>query len=233
MSLFWRPALIFLQAAFNQSAFTPPNKTQEKLRYHTEEPLLLQIAPLIFKLHTIALWWIAAFELVAALNHHVGTSLSPSLSTSLDAALFPASRSQNLLTPIFVAGILLVAVGSWIRVLCFHELGKLFTFDLTMHPEHKLVTSGPYAYVRHPSYLGSILVVIGFAFSHLTPGSLIVECLLGYVGSALVWAVWWVWTMAVAKSRVLAEDRELQKKFGSEWDAYAANVKFRFCPGLL
>ncbi|KIO06103.1 hypothetical protein M404DRAFT_999330 [Pisolithus tinctorius Marx 270] len=233
MSVFLRPALILVQAVFNQAAYTPPNKTQEKFRYHTEEPLLLQIAPLIFKLHTIALWWIAAFELVAALNHHVGTSLSPSLSTYLDAALFPASRFQNLITPIFVAGTLLLAIGSCIRVRCFNELGQLFTFDLTMHPEHKLVTSGPYAYVRHPSYLGSILVVIGFTFSHLTSGSLLVECLLGHVGSALVWAVWWIWTAAVAKSRVLAEDNELQKKFGSEWDAYAANVKCRFVPGLL
>ena len=49
MSIVWRAFLVFLQAAFNQAACTPPHKTPEKFRYHTEEPLLLQIAPLIFK----------------------------------------------------------------------------------------------------------------------------------------------------------------------------------------
>ncbi|KAL4073189.1 hypothetical protein V8B97DRAFT_194068 [Scleroderma yunnanense] len=233
MSLIWRASLVFVQAAFNQAAFTPPHKTQEKLRYHTEEPFLLQIAPLVFKLHTIVLWWIAVFEALAALNHYIGASLSPSFSAHLDAAFFPASRSQNLITPIFICGVVLTMIGACIRVRCFQELGQLFTFDLTMHPEHKLVTSGPYGFVRHPSYSGSMLIVIGIAFSHLSPGSLAVECLFGTVISALVWVVWWVWTMAVAKSRVSAEDRELQKRFGTEWGAYAANVKYLFFPGLI
>ncbi|KAG6329560.1 hypothetical protein ID866_9528 [Astraeus odoratus] len=233
MSLVWRTALVLVQASFNQAACTPPHKTPEKFRYHTEEPFLLQIAPLIFKLHSVALWWIAAFEAVAALNHYAGVSLSPSLAAHLDAALYPASRSQNLVTPLFLAGVVLVAMGSCIRVRCFQELGQLFTFDLTMHPEHKLVTSGPYGYVRHPSYTGSMLLVMGITFSHLTPGSLAVDCLLGPIGAAAVWATWWVWTMAVAKSRVFAEDKELQKRFGSDWDAYAANVKYWFFPGLV
>ncbi|KIM65860.1 hypothetical protein SCLCIDRAFT_111826 [Scleroderma citrinum Foug A] len=233
MSLIWRASLVFVQAAFNQAACTPPNKTPEKFRYHTQEPFLLQIAPLIFKLHTVGLWWIAAFEAFAALNHYIGASLSPTLAAHLDAALFPAARSQNPLSFMFLCGVVLVLMGASIRVRCFQELGQLFTFDLTMHPEHKLVTSGPYGIVRHPSYSGSMLLVIGIAFSHLTPGSLAVECVLGALGSALVWAAWWIWTMAVAKSRIFAEDKELQKRFGAEWEAYAANVKYWFLPGLI
>ncbi|KAL4073191.1 hypothetical protein V8B97DRAFT_1916593 [Scleroderma yunnanense] len=233
MSLIWRASLVLLQAIFNQAACTAPNKTHTKFRYHTDEPFLLQIAPLIFKFHTVALWWIAAFEVMAALNHYVGASVSPSLSTHLDDVLLPASRSRKLLSPIFISGTLMVTIGSYIRIRCFQELGKLFTFDLTMHPEHKLVTSGPYGYVRHPAYTGSLFLIAGITLSHLTPGSLPVECLLGFVGSTFVWVTWWIWSVAVAKSRVFAEDEELQKRLGSEWNAYAARVKYCFIPGLI
>lgn len=233
MSIIWRAALILIQTVFNQAACTPPNKTQKQFRYHTDEPLLLQIAPLIFKLYAVGLWWIAALEGVAAVNHVFGASLSPSLSAYLDATLLPASRSQKLLTPIFFTGILLSIIGSWIRLRCFQELGRFFTFDLTIQPDHKLVTSGPYSYVRHPAYTGSLLLIVGVTFSHLTAGSLVVEYLLGPNKAVLVWAIWWIWTIAVAQSRVVAEDRELQKRVGSEWDVYAAKVKYRFVPGIL
>ncbi|CAF4350854.1 unnamed protein product, partial [Rotaria sordida] len=31
-------------------------------------------------------------------------------------------------------------------------LGAFFTFELTIRSTHKLIKTGPYAYVRHPSY---------------------------------------------------------------------------------
>ncbi|KAG6331752.1 hypothetical protein ID866_7338 [Astraeus odoratus] len=233
MSLIWRAALVVLQATFNQTACTPPNKTQAKFRYHTEEPYLLQIAPLVIKAHSIILWWIAILEVAITLNHYFGASLSPSLSAHLDAVLLPTARSQNIITFPFVTGVGLVMMGSYIRTRCFQELGQFFTFDLTMYPEHKLVTSGPYGYVRHPAYTGSMLLIVGITFSHLTRGSLLVDCLLGKVGATLLWAGWWIWAMAVAHSRASAEDKELQKRLGSEWNMYAANVSYCFVPCLL
>ncbi|KAF9222784.1 hypothetical protein BS17DRAFT_707167 [Gyrodon lividus] len=234
MALVLRASLVFVQAVCNHFACTPPNKTPTKGRYHTEEAYVLQIAPIIFKVHTSLLWLSAAFEAVSALHYYSGASLSPALSAHVDAAICPSSRSQNLLTPMFVMGIILSALGTFIRVRCFRELGKLFTFDLTIHPEHKLVTSGFYNYVRHPSYTGSLLLIMGLTLSHLTPGSWAVECsVLGCVGSGLLWATWWIWSLTVATSRAVAEDNELRKLFGSEWDTYAARVKFWFVPGLL
>lgn len=120
-----------------------------------------------------------------------------------------------------------------IRIRCFQELGHLFTFDLSIIPGHKLVTSGSYSYVRHPAYTGSLLIVAGIAFSHLTAGSLLVECSpLGFIGSTLLWAAWWIYALSVGISRAIAEDKELQKLFGSEWDAYAATTKSWFFPRL-
>lgn len=178
------------------------------------------------------MWSIAAFEVIYALNHYFGATLSPSLSAHVDSAICPASHSP-ILTPLFLTGVLLTIVGTFIRIRCFQELGHLFTFDLSILPGHRLVTSGSYGYVRHPSYTGSLLIVIGLAFSHMTAGSLLVECsALGSMGSGLLWAAWWTWALAVGISRAIAEDKELQKLFGSEWDAYAARTRFWFFPGL-
>lgn len=127
----------------------------------------------------------------------------------------------------------MTVLGMLIRIRCFQELGEFFTFDLSILPGHRLVTSGSYGYVRHPSYTGSMLIVGGLAISHLTTGSLAVECsMLGPIGSLLLCAAWWTWTLSVGVSRAIAEDKELQKLFGPEWDAYAATTKFWFVPGL-
>jgi Putative protein-S-isoprenylcysteine methyltransferase len=135
----------------------------------------------------------------------------------------------------FLIGVVAVILGTYIRVDCFRTLGPLFTFDLTVHPEHKLITNRFYAYVRHPAYTGSILLVAGIALSHLTEGSWLTECSpLRTPGSAIiVWASWWVWTVAVGVSRADAEDKQMQKLFHEEWDAYAARVTWWFLPGFI
>ena len=144
----------------------------------------------------------------------------------------PASRS-HVLSLLFLIGLLFTLVGMLIRIRCFQELGQLFTFDLSILPDHKLVTSGSYSYVRHPSYTGSILIVIGLSLSQMTAGSVLVDCsFIGTLGIRFLWVAWWTWTLSVGISRVLAEDKELQKLFGSEWDAYAAATKYWFFPGL-
>ena len=64
-------------------------------------------------------------------------------------------------TPMTIIGASLVVFGSLLRLTCFRTLGQLFTFDLTLFPKHTLVTAGPYGFVRHPAYLGSLLVFLG------------------------------------------------------------------------
>lgn len=176
------------------------------------------------------LWGCTAFEIIFYLISFLPTyTLSPSSTVCL------SSRPNIHTTPIFVIGVLAVALGTYIRLDCFRTLGKLFTFDLTIHPDHKLITHRFYAYVRHPSYTGSILVVAGIAFSHLTEGSWLTECgpLHASSSAIVVWAAWWAWTLAVGVSRAYAEDKQMKTLFSEEWDAWAANVPWWFFPGLV
>ncbi|KAF9078554.1 hypothetical protein BDP27DRAFT_1309752 [Rhodocollybia butyracea] len=227
-----RVSLVIIQALANHWAFTSPNPTQEKSRYHTEEPYILQIAPLIFKTHMRILWICGFFEILYYFSTTVSLS---SVSPIASAIVCPYTSEPRIHTSsMFLIGIIAVLLGSYIRLDCFKTLGKLFTFDLTIHPEHQLVTSRFYSYVRHPSYTGSMLLVAGLAFSHLTKGSWLTECgPLRPSGSAIVvWAAWWAWTLAVGISRADAEDKQMRKLFPEEWEKYATNVPWWFFPGL-
>ncbi|KAJ7233385.1 hypothetical protein C8J57DRAFT_1532523 [Mycena rebaudengoi] len=83
-----------------------------------------------------------------------------------------------------------------------------------------LITSGPYAIVRHPSYSGALLAALGVALCHLSPGTW------------LVWAVGASVICAALTSRIRKEDAMLQKNFGREWDEWAARVPYKIIPGL-
>jgi len=230
-----RAILVMVQAFSNGLACTPPNPTPPNARYHTEEMYILRIAPLVFKCHQFIAYGCAVFEVLFYLR-----TLLPSLPSSpIDPSslICPARNVQPDLdlTPSFLMGVLAVVLGTYIRLDCFKALGQLFTFDLTVHPQHRLVTHRFYSYVRHPAYTGSLLLIFGLALSHLTAGSWMTECgVLRSRGVAgIAWASWWLWTFCVGISRADAEDRQMRKLFGAEWEAYAAEVHWWFFPGLI
>lgn len=80
-------------------------------------------------------------------------------------------------------------------------------FGVRLHANHALVTSGPYAHVRHPMYLA----VIVSAF-----------------GSLLLYQTWATLLFAVAMVglviRAAREETVLATEFGPEWEAYASRV---------
>ncbi|KAF8892880.1 hypothetical protein BD779DRAFT_1436327 [Infundibulicybe gibba] len=229
MSSAIRVSLVIVQAVCNHLACTPPNPSPSRARYHTEELYILQIAPLIFKVHQATIWICSAFEILfyMATTFPLLSPLLPFLSIN------PQPHIQT--TPLFIIGVLAVALGTYIRLDCFQALGPFFTFDLTVHPQHALITSRFYAFVRHPAYTGSIMLIAGLGLSHLTDGSWLTECgpLQSSVSAALVLALWWIWTLCVGVSRAGAEDKQMQKLFGVEWETYATHVPWWFFPGVI
>lgn len=74
-------------------------------------------------------------------------------------------------TPIFIFGVLLASFGALLRLVCYSHLGRHFTFELALRKEHKLITDGPYGFVRHPSYLGSVCYFTGLLTCQFGAGS--------------------------------------------------------------
>jgi len=56
--------------------------------------------------------------------------------------------SRIVLNPSFFIGTGLTIVGGAIRWNCYRVMGQMFTYEVTVLKEHKLVTTGPYSYTR-------------------------------------------------------------------------------------
>jgi protein-S-isoprenylcysteine O-methyltransferase Ste14 len=107
---------------------------------------------------------------------------------------------------LFALGAAIAAVGLAVRAAAAGHLRK----------GEALARSGPYAYVRHPLYLGSALLVAGFA---LAGGRVWLGLLLGGVFLAVYLPVAW------------REDEEMRARFPAEYAAYEKAVP-RLLPRL-
>lgn len=59
------------------------------------------------------------------------------------------------------AGVALMTGGLGLRVWALRVLGSFYTRTLQTAPEQRLVAEGPYRVVRHPGYLGDVLLWLG------------------------------------------------------------------------
>ena len=76
-----------------------------------------------------------------------------------------------------------------------------------------LATTGPYARLRHPQYVGFMAVMIGFLLQWPTIPTLVIFPVL----------------VAMYRRLAIAEEREVRNHFGAQWDAYASIIP-RFIP---
>lgn len=106
------------------------------------------------------------------------------------------------------AGVALVAAGLALRVAAIARLGRRFAPIVAIQKEHVLETAGPYAFVRHPGYLGALLACLGASVAFGSLLALPVPALM--LGAQLV--------------RVRREERLLAERFGADWTAYAART---------
>jgi len=106
------------------------------------------------------------------------------------------------------AGVVLSAIGLGLRVAAMRQLGVRFSPLLAVQREHALETTGWYARVRHPGYLGSLLASWGAAIAFGSAMALPLALLM----TAFQW------------DRVRREDRLLEGQFGDAWRAYAART---------
>jgi protein-S-isoprenylcysteine O-methyltransferase Ste14 len=131
-------------------------------------------------------------------------------------------------------GTFLTTLASLLRLSSFRSLGHHFTYQLAILPSHTLVTTGPYAYIRHPSYVALPLIIFGCALSFTSQGTVLREWFGesstdGVVLSVLTGMLYVGWRFV---KRAEVEDRVLKEEFGKEWEEWARVVKYRFIPGL-
>src|SRR5512140_1699310 len=80
------------------------------------------------------------------------------LGINLDA-LTKSFTIRNGFVPIFALGIALVYAGLALRYWSIQTLGRFFRTRVMIQDEHKLITSGPYRFLRNPSYTAILIVL--------------------------------------------------------------------------
>jgi len=85
--------------------------------------------------------------------------------------------------PVFVLAIVLIWAGIAFRLWAILTLGRFFRYTVTVQDDHRLITSGPYRRLRHPSYTGALLTLMGIGLAQgnwVSLMSVIVFSLLAY-----------------------------------------------------
>jgi len=111
--------------------------------------------------------------------------------------------------PLAWVGIALLAAGVLLGAWAMKALGGSFTVRLNVTSGQGLVTTGPYALVRHPAYLSYILELLGLGFA--------LSSLAG-IGLAVVAGLVLAW-------RTRREERMLLSEFGDEYRAYMRRTR--------
>ncbi|MGG6462305.1 methyltransferase family protein [Solilutibacter silvestris] len=66
-----------------------------------------------------------------------------------------------IVAPTAWLGLCLLVAGLLLRAWSIRVLARFFTVDVAIRDDHKLVRSGPYALLRHPSYTGALMCFYG------------------------------------------------------------------------
>jgi protein-S-isoprenylcysteine O-methyltransferase Ste14 len=120
----------------------------------------------------------------------------------LDARILPRTAWS------FWTGAAVTLAGLLFSVAARAYLGRNWSGTVTLKQDHKLVTRGPYRFVRHPIYTGLLLAFLGSGFARGDLG--------GVAAIALVlWALW---------RKLRMEERWMREQFGEAYVAYSRRV---------
>ena len=116
-----------------------------------------------------------------------------------------------------IAGLVLVLLGGGLRWWAILSLGRYFTFDVAVRSEQQVVQSGPYRFVRHPAYSGTLLSLFGIGLALANWASIV-----AIVAAALLGLLY----------RVRVEEQALIDALGQPYVDYMRHTT-RFIPFLL
>jgi protein-S-isoprenylcysteine O-methyltransferase Ste14 len=107
-------------------------------------------------------------------------------------------------------GLAMICIGIIFRLIAVKQLGRFFTVDVTIRENHQLLQTGLYKFLRHPSYTGSLISFLGFAFS---------------INNWLSLVIVFLPTLFAMIHRINIEEKVLTEQFGKQYLDYIAKTK--------
>lgn len=112
-------------------------------------------------------------------------------------------------------GVALFGAGTVLRIWPVFVLGNRFSGLVAIQRDHALVTTGPYRFIRNPSYLGLLVGSLGWSLAFRAGVGVLLTVLL----------------IPPLVARMTSEERLLSAHFGAEYEAYRAHT-WRLIPGI-
>jgi len=112
-------------------------------------------------------------------------------------------------------GVALYIAGGTLRIWPVFVLGRRFSGLVAIQPGHTLVTTGVYGRIRHPSYLGLLVFLLGWALAFRAGVGVVLTVLM----------------IPPLLARIRSEERLLKEQFGAEYEAYRSRTS-RLIPGI-
>jgi protein-S-isoprenylcysteine O-methyltransferase Ste14 len=115
-----------------------------------------------------------------------------------------------------ICGLAIVGAGAAFRIWAIVTLGRFFRLVVVIQPDHQLVDRGPYRRIRHPSYTGLLVALLGLGLALDDWLALVAISLLSLAGLLV---------------RIQAEERALLAALGDQYAAYMSRT-WRLVPGV-
>ena len=129
--------------------------------------------------------------------------------------LLPSAGMRPVRT-LTLAGTAIFAAGLALRWHAIVHLGRFFTVNVAIAADHRLIDTGPYRLVRHPSYTGALMAFLGLALCLANWASLLVMVL--PIFTVFLW-------------RMHVEEDALLEAFGDRYRQYM-NATKRLIPSV-
>lgn len=142
---------------------------------------------------------------------YLGVTIGFALAGAVPSAAFTGGRR-----PMFYLGIALMLTGLALRWYSIRVLGRSFTFTVATRSDQQVVDAGPYRWVRHPSYTGGLLTIVGVLVCLTNP-----LCFLGLASPLVGYAY-----------RIRVEESALVRGLGEPYQSYMRRTK-RLIPFLI
>jgi protein-S-isoprenylcysteine O-methyltransferase Ste14 len=126
------------------------------------------------------------------------------------AFLLPGAALAAGRTFIFGVGLTMMLIGTAFRAYAIRVLGHYFVITVAVGPDQPVVERGPYRLIRHPSYTGALLVLLGIGLALTNWASLAAIILCNAVGFGY---------------RVIVEERVLSRMLGEPYIAYMRRTR--------
>ena len=145
-------------------------------------------------------------------NRTIKTSIIPITETAGNILTFDLEFSDNFeklkysFSVWIISGVLLLIVGTLLRLYAIKVLGKYFSAVVEIKDQHQIIRTGPFKVLRHPSYTGAYIAMLGGAlFLHSLTGVIILG-----IGMLIVYHL-----------RIKAEEKTLIRHFRKDYLDYA------------